>query len=242
MSGNLNNIIGTVTMTFEGKVNFNQIASKYSELIYNPKKFPGLIMQIESPKATVVIFSTGKMVITGLQQSTEVKNVMEKVINIFKAEGVELKNPEISIERVKPKRLKICLLGNKGVGKSTLMETLLKTSEKVTTKKQKDKIGVDFFNVKIKDIDTEDVILQLWNIIDEERFKQIQQNYYVGADGAIVFYDITNKASFETLDNYISAFRKSKRNRYVPIILVGNKFDLRENREVSQTEASKVVV
>ncbi|MFW9970856.1 MAG: GTP-binding protein [Candidatus Odinarchaeota archaeon] len=242
MSENLNNIIVTVTLTIDGKVNFNQIANKYSELLYNPKKFPGLIMQIERPKATVVIFSTGKMVITGLQQSGEVKNVMEKVINIFKAEGVELKNPEISIERAKPKRLKICLLGDKGVGKSTLMETILKASEKVTTKKQKDKIGVDFFNVKVRDIDSEDVILQLWNIIDEERFKQIQQNYYVGADGGIIFYDITDKSSFENIDHYILAFRKSKRNRHVPIILVGNKLDLRENRKVSQTEASKVAV
>ncbi|MFX1571289.1 MAG: GTP-binding protein [Promethearchaeota archaeon] len=242
MSGGLKNIIATVTTTIEEKVNFSQLASKYSELLYNPEKFPGLIMQIEKPKATVVLFSTGKMVITGLQQTSDVEKVMEKVIEFFRAEGIELKNLEISMERVKPKRIKICLLGEKGVGKSTLMDTVLKSSEKVTTKKQKDIIGVDFFNVKVRDIDGKDVILQLWNIIDEERFKQIQQNYYVGADGGIIFYDITNKSSFENLDNYVSAFRKSKRNRNIPIILVGNKFDLRENREVSQTEASKVVV
>ena len=241
MSRDLKNLIATVTTIIEDKIDFNKMASKYSEILYNPENFPGLIMRIERPQATVVIFSTGKMVITGLQQTSEVEEVMEKVINIFRAEGIELKNPEITLERVKPKRLKICLLGDKGVGKSTLMNTLLKDSKNNTFKKQEDIIGVNFCNVKLSDIDGEDIIMQLWDIIDEERYKQIQQNYYVGADGGIIFYDITNKSSFESIDHYISAFRNSKRNRQVPIILVGNKFDIREKREVSKTEASKLV-
>jgi len=241
MSRDLKNLIVTVTTIIEEKIDFNKMASKYSEIFYNPENFPGLIMRIERPQATVVIFSTGKMVITGLQQTSEVEEVMEKVINIFRAEGIELKNPEITLERVKRKILKICLLGDKGVGKSTLMNTLLKDSKNNTFKEQEDIIGVNFCNVKLSDIDGEDIILQLWDIIDEERFKQIQQNYYIGADGGIIFYDITNKASFESIDRYISAFRNSKRNRQVPIILVGNKFDIREKRVVSKTEASKLV-
>jgi len=242
MSGDLRNIIATVTTATEERLDFNKLAGKYSEVIYNPERFPGLIIRIESPQATVVLFSTKKMVITGLQQSSDVEKVMEKVIEFFRAEGIELKNPEIIIEKAKLKMLKICLLGDKGVGKSTLMNTLLKDSNNISSKKQQDIIGVNFYNVKLNDVDGEDIILQLWNIIDEERFKMIQKNYYVGADGGIIFYDITNKSSFENIDNYLSAFRKPKRNERVPIILVGNKFDLRENREVSKTKASKVVV
>ena len=242
MSRDSRNIIATVSMSIEENIDFNKLAGKYSEVLYNPNKFPGLIIRIEIPQATVMVFSTRKMVITGLQQPSDVERVLEKIVDFFRAEGVDLKNPEITIEKVKPKRLKIFLLGAKGVGKSTIMNILLKDSENITIKKQQDKIGVDFCNVKVSDVDGEDIILQLWNIIDEERFKIIHQNYYVGADGAIIFYDITNKSSFENIDNYLSEFRKPKKNRKVPIVLVGNKFDLRENREVSKTEASKVVV
>ncbi|MFX1327749.1 MAG: GTP-binding protein [Promethearchaeota archaeon] len=242
MSKDTRDIIATVTTAIEERIDFNKLASKYSEVLYNPEKFPGLIIRIKRPQSSVVLFSTKKMVITGLQQPSDVEKVMEKVTEYFRAEGIELKNPEIIIERVKLKRLKICLLGDKGVGKSTLINTLLKNSENNTIKKQQDKIGIDFCNMKVRDVDGEDIILQLWNIIDEERFKKFQQNYYVGADGGIIFYDITNKSSFENINYYISAFRKSKKNRQVPIILVGNKFDLQEDREVSKTEASKVVV
>lgn len=242
MSRDSRNIVATITTTIEEKIDFNQIASNYSDVLYNPKKFPGLIMRTESPQATIMIFDTGKMVITGLKQASEIEEVIEKVTKIFRAEGIELGNPEITIERVKPKLLKICLLGDKSVGKSTLINTLLKDSKNVTFKKQQNLIGVNFCNVKFSDIDEEDIILQIWDIIDDERFTHIQQNYYVGADGGIIIYDITNKSSFESIVNYISEFRKSKRNRQVPIILVGNKFDLQESREISKTEASKLVV
>ena len=80
--------------------------------------------------------------------------------------------------------------------------------------------------------------LQIWNIIDDERFKNINKKYFLGAAACIIVFDITNKSSFENIDSYISDFRKIKKNRNVPIIIIGNKKDLQENRQISETKAS----
>ncbi|MHA1688123.1 MAG: TATA-box-binding protein, partial [Promethearchaeota archaeon] len=63
----IENVVGTVTVDIEGRLDLVKIAKNLPDVEYNPERFPGIILRIDKPKATFLIFSTGKMVITGLR-------------------------------------------------------------------------------------------------------------------------------------------------------------------------------
>ena len=76
----IENVVATVSVEITEKIDLKQIAQKYAEVEYNPERFPGLIMRIEKPRATILIFSTGKMVVTGLRKAVQAPRVVEIVI------------------------------------------------------------------------------------------------------------------------------------------------------------------
>ena len=85
----------------EEKIDLNQTARKYTDCEYNPERFPGLVMRVEDPKATILIFSTGKMVVTGLRQAIEAPTVVDNVINKMKKAKVTINSkPEITIQNI----------------------------------------------------------------------------------------------------------------------------------------------
>jgi len=79
------NIVATVITEIDVKIDLNQIIQKCSNVEYHPDRFPGLIMRLENPHATLLIFSSGKMVIT-----------VEKMQNI----GFKIKNPKVTIQNI----------------------------------------------------------------------------------------------------------------------------------------------
>jgi len=80
------------------KIDLNIIARKHADVEYNPERFPGLVMRILKPKATILIFSTGKMVVTGLRKASEAGRVVEKVVKNIRKAGIKVSNPEITIQ------------------------------------------------------------------------------------------------------------------------------------------------
>ncbi len=96
----IENVVGTVVVEITEKVDLNQIARKLPDVEYNPERFPGLVMRIEKPRATILIFSTGKMVITGLRKASESGKVVQKVIKNIKKAGIDVKNPVITIQNI----------------------------------------------------------------------------------------------------------------------------------------------
>ncbi len=94
------NVVATVTVDITEKIDLNQIARKDAEVEYNPERFPGLVMRIEKPRATILIFSTGKMVVTGMRKAKEAPSVVEKVVKNIKKAGIKVSNPEITIQNI----------------------------------------------------------------------------------------------------------------------------------------------
>ena len=82
------------------------------------------------------------------------------------------------------------------------------------------------------------VILQIWDTNSQDRFRRLYLNYYKGADGIILAYDITDRNSFEKLDfrfnDIIYCYSK-----YIPIFLVGNKMDYENRREITFAEGEE---
>ena len=127
---------------------------------------------------------------------------------------------------------KILLLGDSGVGKSSL---LLRYTKNEFISDMRSTIGVEF-GLKYLTIDNFQLKVQIWDTAGMERYRSITSAYYKGAKGVIVVYDICREKSFESVDKWIEDF-KSKADEDAVILLIGNKNDLNEKREVNKEEA-----
>ena len=96
----IENVVATVVVEITEKIDLKQIARKHAEVEYNPERFPGLVMRIEKPRATILIFSTGKMVVTGLRKAAEAPKVVEKVVKNIRKAGIKVTNPVITIQNI----------------------------------------------------------------------------------------------------------------------------------------------
>ena len=96
----IENVVATVIMEITEKIDLTKISRKYEDVEYNPERFPGLIMRINEPKATFLIFTTGKMVITGLRRADEASPGVKKVVKYIKKAGINVSNPEITIQNI----------------------------------------------------------------------------------------------------------------------------------------------
>ena len=96
----IENVVATVVTEITEKIDLIKIARKFEDVEYNPERFPGLVMRITDPKATFLIFSTGKMVITGLRRADEASAGVKKIIKSIKSAGINVSNPEITIQNI----------------------------------------------------------------------------------------------------------------------------------------------
>lgn len=131
--------------------------------------------------------------------------------------------------------LKILLIGNSGVGKSCL---LMRYVENNFTTNFFNTIGVDF-KMKTVPIGDKDVKLQIWDTAGQERFRTITCNYYRGAHGVVIVYDITDRDSFESVKNWMIEIEKYAQEN-VNKLLIGNKCDLTAKRQVAHDEGAEL--
>ncbi len=94
----IQNVVATVIAEIKEKIDLNIIARKYPDVEYNPERFPGLVMRVIKPKATGLIFSTGKMVITGMKSHTEAPAVVSQIIARMNKCKIDIKKPVITIQ------------------------------------------------------------------------------------------------------------------------------------------------
>jgi transcription initiation factor TFIID TATA-box-binding protein len=96
----IENVVATVVMEITEKIDLTKIARKFEDAEYNPERFPGLVMRIKDPKATFLIFSTGKMVITGLRRADQAGPGVKKIMKSIKKAGIDVANPVITIQNI----------------------------------------------------------------------------------------------------------------------------------------------
>ena len=130
--------------------------------------------------------------------------------------------------------LKLVLIGDSGVGKTNILSRYNNNEFSLATQPT---VGVEFGNKIIKK-ENKSIKLQLWDTAGQERYKAITNAFYKGSKGAFVVYDITRKSSFLNIDKWIGEL-KTNGSEDILIILVGNKTDLEDKREVSTDEGEK---
>ena len=131
---------------------------------------------------------------------------------------------------------KILLLGDCAVGKSCL---LLRYCENSFQESHLSTIGLDF---RLKTINLENnrkIRIQIWDTAGEDRFRAITKNYYKGAHGIILIYDVTDQQSFQHIKDWVDKI-KEESNEGVIIYLVGNKIDLIDKRIITNADGNKL--
>jgi len=136
----------------------------------------------------------------------------------------------------KPILFKIVVLGESGVGNTSLLLRYVSNKFTVATKST---IGSDFLNKEIT-LDGKPINLQIWDTAGQERFQGLGTSFYRGADGVCFVFDVTRRKTFEELAAWKKAFLIQvghEGNDNFPMILLANKIDL-ENREVTKSEVA----
>ena len=130
---------------------------------------------------------------------------------------------------------KVLLLGDSTVGKTCF---LLRYCDKTFEDAHLTTVGLDYRLKSMVLKNGKNVKLQIWDTAGQDRFRAITKNYYKGANGIILIYDVTNLQSYENVKNWIAQIKESA-NQNVIIYLVGNKIDIKEEDRCVKTEDGK---
>ena len=130
------------------------------------------------------------------------------------------------------REVKVVLLGDAGVGKSSLVLRFVTNS---FDKYSESTIGASFMS-KLLLVDGAPIKYQIWDTAGQEKYHSLAPMYYRGAAAAIIVYDITRASSFQTLKNWVRELQQLGPENIV-LAVCGNKSDLEEKREVSTAEA-----
>jgi small GTP-binding protein len=126
------------------------------------------------------------------------------------------------------------IIGDTEVGKSSI---LLQFTEQQFNSEHDMTIGVEMGSKTVK-VGGKNVKLEIWDTAGQESYLAITRSYYRGADGCMLVFDLTNRKSFENLSMWLSEARQNSNNPNLVILMLGNKADLVDNRQVSYAEAN----
>jgi len=132
--------------------------------------------------------------------------------------------------------LKVIILGDSGVGKTSLMNQYV--NKKFSTQ-YKATIGADFLTKEVM-VDDRLVTMQIWDTAGQERFQSLGVAFYRGADSCVLVFDVNVNKTFENLDSWRDEFliqAGPKNPDDFPFVVLGNKIDLENQRLVSQKRA-----
>ena len=132
--------------------------------------------------------------------------------------------------------IKILLLGDSSVGKTCFLK---RYTDNTFQDAYLSTIGFDF-KFKFVTLDNgKTVKVQLWDTAGQERFRTIAKSYYKGAHGIILIYDVTNRKTFENIRKWLNQISNEASNK-ISIILVANKIDCEEERQISVEEGESL--
>ena len=131
--------------------------------------------------------------------------------------------------------LKYVIIGDSGVGKSNI---LLKYINNTFSEEFKATVGVEF-GAKNLQVNGRVYRIQIWDTAGQENFRSITRAYYKNSVCALVVYDISSRDSFNNVSSWIEDC-KNQSPKTILIVLVGNKCDLEDKRQVSYEEGKEL--
>ncbi|XP_060894830.1 ras and EF-hand domain-containing protein homolog [Labrus mixtus] len=187
-----------------------------SILDWKPSEIPSVAPEVLSVAPEVL--SVAPEVLSVAEAPAPTKRKALSAINVQKEEKDSTDLGYMTSE----KAYRIVLAGDAAVGKSSFLLRLCKNEFKLNTSAT---LGVDF-QMKTLIVDGEAVLLQLWDTAGQERFRSIAKSYFRRADGVLLLYDVTCEKSFLNVREWVDMIEDLS-HEDIPIMLVGNKSDLR---------------
>lgn len=132
-------------------------------------------------------------------------------------------------------KYKLVFLGDQSVGKTSILTRFMYDTFDTTYEAT---IGIDFLS-KTMYLEDRAIRLQLWDSAGQERFRSLIPSYIRDSSVAVVVYDITSRSSFLNTSKWIEDVR-AERGDDVIIMLVGNKTDLSDRRQVTVEEGEEI--
>ena len=129
---------------------------------------------------------------------------------------------------------KVVLAGDQYVGKTNILSKYLKNEFDGNSKPT---CGVGY-GEKDFNIEGHTIKAKIWDTAGTEKYKAITSAYYKGAVGAFIVYDITNKETLKSVEKWVNDIR-SVANKNIAIILIGNKSDLENQREITKEQGKE---
>ena len=135
------------------------------------------------------------------------------------------------------KTCQLLVIGDTSVGKTSLIT-------RYTNGTFKDEylatVGLDYYS-KEEIINNKTINIKIWDTAGQERFKALTQSYFRNAEGVMLAFDVTKSESYDNLKDWIVSIKKNLegKNIFLPLIIVGNKIDMEESREVEKESAEQ---
>ena len=134
------------------------------------------------------------------------------------------------------KTCQILLLGDTQVGKTCLIN---RYTNGVFKEEYISTVGFDYYT-KQEEINNKTVQVKLWDTAGQERFKTLTPSFLRNAEGVIIVFDVTSQDSFDNVKGWINSIKSNLGKNIIPIIIVGNKIDMENMREISKEDGKKI--
>ena len=129
----------------------------------------------------------------------------------------------------------ILLIGDSCVGKTSIISRYANgifKEEYIST------VGFEHYS-KDEIINNQNVTVKLWDTAGQERFKSLTSNFFKNAEGVALVYDVTQSETFDNLKDWIEQIKNNLGNDIkIPVIIIGNKIDLDDERDVKKEDAA----
>ena len=144
------------------------------------------------------------------------------------------------MDKRKPKKkklfLKVVIIGDSGVGKTSLIHRYTTTR---FLQEFKPTIGAEFSNKEVE-LNGQTIVAQIWDTAGQERYQSLGVSFYRGADWCGIVFDKTDRNSFENLDTWRTAFLKhGTADPEFSFVVIGNKSDLTGEPQIRNTEVQE---
>ena len=135
------------------------------------------------------------------------------------------------------KTCQLLIIGDSSVGKTSIISRYANGTFK---EEYLATVGLDYYT-KDEIIDNKTIQIKLWDTAGQERFKALTQNYFRNAEGVLLVYDVTSTESFDNLKYWIKSIKDNmeQKNMHIPLIIIGNKIDMEDAREINRENAEK---
>ena len=134
-------------------------------------------------------------------------------------------------------KIQLIMIGESSVGKTSLIRRYTKN---LFNENHLETVGIEF-NSKEENVNNKILKVKIWDTAGQEIFHSLTKNYYRKADGIIIVFDVSNKESFEKIHDWIKSVHDNiDTYKEIQIIIVGNKNDMDEERQVTKEEGIKI--